>query len=133
MIDLEWTQVHAWRLAQHHLLERAERSDMLAVIEHIGGLHAQLMSAAELALWARVQDLQADDVQTALWQERTLIKTWAMRGSGTNSNDAACAGGVDSAACDNLTTVSRRPPLIQTPDSSTVASNFFASSKHFGV
>ena len=45
------------------------------------GVQAQVMSAAELALWARVDGLRPADVQTALWQERTLVKTWAMRGT----------------------------------------------------
>jgi hypothetical protein len=39
------------------------------------------MSAAELALLARVEDLEPDAVASALWQERTLVKTWAMRGT----------------------------------------------------
>jgi hypothetical protein len=45
------------------------------------GVQAQVMSAAELALWARVDGLRPADVQAALWQERTLVKTWAMRGT----------------------------------------------------
>ena len=39
------------------------------------------MSAAELAIGARVDGLTPQDVQSALWQERTLVKTWAMRGT----------------------------------------------------
>ena len=39
------------------------------------------MSAAELALGARVDGLTPADVQAALWQDRTLVKTWAMRGT----------------------------------------------------
>lgn len=45
------------------------------------GLQAQVMSAAELAIWARTDGLSPTDVQSALWQDRTLIKTWAMRGT----------------------------------------------------
>ena len=55
MISLSWKQVNAWRLSQHYLLERADRRQWLAVATQICGLHAQLMSAAELALWARVR------------------------------------------------------------------------------
>ena len=51
------------------------------MVGSIGGLHAQLLSSAELAAWARVEDLEADAVATALWEERTLVKTWAMRGT----------------------------------------------------
>lgn len=39
------------------------------------------MSAAELALWARVEDLSREEVTRALWVERTLAKTWCMRGA----------------------------------------------------
>ena len=39
------------------------------------------MSAAELAIGARVDGLPPADVQAALWQERSLVKTWAMRGA----------------------------------------------------
>jgi len=39
------------------------------------------MSSAELTLWARVEDLDRRAVQRALWEDRTLVKTWAMRGT----------------------------------------------------
>lgn len=54
---------------------------MLAVASRLCGLHAQLMSSAELTLWARVEDLDRRAVQRALWEDRTLVKTWAMRGT----------------------------------------------------
>ena len=81
MTDLTWAQVHAWRLSRHHLTERAPHAQALAVVEEICGLHAQMMSAAELALWARVADVTPDDVREALWTRRALVKTWAMRGT----------------------------------------------------
>jgi hypothetical protein len=51
------------------------------VVSHVCGLHAQVMSSAELTLWARVDDLEPDTVQKGLWEERSLVKTWAMRGT----------------------------------------------------
>jgi hypothetical protein len=54
---------------------------MLAVASRLCGLHAQLMSSAELTVWARVEKLDREAVQRALWDERTLVKTWAMRGT----------------------------------------------------
>jgi len=51
------------------------------VTARIAGLHAQVMSSAELTLWARLDGLEPDAVRRALWEERTLIKTWAMRGT----------------------------------------------------
>jgi uncharacterized protein YcaQ len=50
-------------------------------VSEIAGLHAQLASSAELTLWARVEGLRPDWVADALWEERSLVKTWAMRGT----------------------------------------------------
>src|SRR5262245_2520232 len=79
--SLTWPQVMAWRVARHHLDVRAPRDEMLDVVADIAGLHAQLTASAELSLWARVEDLEPDAVQRALWSERSLVKTWAMRGT----------------------------------------------------
>ena len=54
---------------------------MLGVASRLCGLHAQIMSSAELAVWARVEGLDRQAVQRALWEDRTLVKTWAMRGT----------------------------------------------------
>jgi hypothetical protein len=54
---------------------------MLAVASRLCGLHAQVMSSAELTVWARVERLDRNAVQRALWHDRTLVKTWAMRGT----------------------------------------------------
>jgi Winged helix DNA-binding domain len=76
-----WGQVMAWRLRRHHLHERAPAGAMLDVATDLCGLHAQVMSSAELTLWARVDGLAPDAVRRALWEDRTLVKTWAMRGT----------------------------------------------------
>ena len=39
------------------------------------------MGSAELTLWARLDGLPRDAVALALWEDRTLVKTWAMRGT----------------------------------------------------
>jgi hypothetical protein len=79
--ELSWAQVMAWRLRRHHLDERVPAKAMLDVVARIAGLHAQVMSSAELTLWARVEGLEPDAVRHALWEERSLVKTWAMRGT----------------------------------------------------
>lgn len=81
MISFNWEQVNAWRLTRHYLVQPAEPEEWLDVVRAICGLHAQLMSAAELQLSARVRGLSPADVQSALWEERTLVKSWAMRGT----------------------------------------------------
>jgi hypothetical protein len=78
---LRWDQVMAWRAARHHLVERVPAKATLEVAGRIAGLHAQVLSSAELTLAARVEDLEPDAVQRALWEERSLVKTWAMRGT----------------------------------------------------
>ena len=81
MQKLTWPQVNTWRLTQQQLLARAEAADLLSVITRLGGVQAQLMSAAELALWVRVQGITPVDIQQLLWTERQVVKTWAMRGT----------------------------------------------------
>src|ERR687884_667015 len=80
-VSLSWDQVNAWRMSQHGLSPRLKRPDMVEAVTRTGGIQAQVMSAAELALWARVDGLTREDVQSALWRDRTLVKTWAMRGT----------------------------------------------------
>src|SRR6266508_3096849 len=80
-LELAWDQVVGWRLRRHHLDERAPGGDLLAVVAEIAGLHAQIMSSAELTLWARVEGLDRGAVRDALWRDRSLVKTWTMRGT----------------------------------------------------
>jgi hypothetical protein len=79
--ELSWKAALAWRAERQGLAHRAPPSDALAVVARVAGLHAQLMSSAELSLWARVDGLDPAWVERALWEERTLVKTWAMRGT----------------------------------------------------
>jgi hypothetical protein len=81
MLQLTAARAAAWRACRHHLDRREPAHNMLAVARRLCGLHAQLMSSAELTLWARVEGLDRGSVQRALWQDRTLVKTWAMRGT----------------------------------------------------
>jgi uncharacterized protein YcaQ len=68
-------------MERHHLVERAAPSDLLRVVADICGLHAQLMSSAELSLWARIDGLEREALHEGLWADRTLVKLWAMRGT----------------------------------------------------
>jgi hypothetical protein len=75
--EVSWEQVHAFRLERSldgtgGIVETARR---------LGGVHAQVMSCAELALAARVDGMRVEDVREALWERRDLVKTWAMRGT----------------------------------------------------
>ena len=81
MQALKWSQVHAWRLSQHGLFPRFDPQDMAQAVVRLGGIQAQVMSAAELAVCTRVENLSPHDVKSALWEDRTLVKTWTMRGT----------------------------------------------------
>jgi hypothetical protein len=81
MLKLTWPRAAAWRLQRHHLDRRSPASGALTVASQLCGLHAQVMSSAELTVWARVEGLRQGDLRWALWGDRTLVKTWAMRGT----------------------------------------------------
>jgi hypothetical protein len=81
MTVLQWSQVHAWRLGQHGLSPRFSDADAVSAVTRTAGIQAQVASAAELALCTRVEGLSPRDVQAALFQDHTLVKTWAMRGT----------------------------------------------------
>jgi len=51
------------------------------VVSDVCGVQAQVLSAAALSLWARVNNTTIQDVEDALWKHWTLVKTWAMRGT----------------------------------------------------
>lgn len=79
MVELTWPQVLAFRMQRHFLEERAARDSLLTVVSRTCGLHAQVLTSADLAAWARIDELESGDVRAALWNERTLVKVWAMR------------------------------------------------------
>ncbi|MFQ5553524.1 MAG: winged helix DNA-binding domain-containing protein [Thermoplasmata archaeon] len=80
-IELSSADVMAFRVRHHHLRRRAARGDVPRVARDVGGIQAQVESAARTSLWARVQALTPQDVERALWKDRTLVKVWVMRGT----------------------------------------------------
>lgn len=79
MRKLTWAQVCARRLAVHALTEPAD--DLVDVVGTVCGSHAQVMSSAELSIGLRVRGVNREDVRRALWTDRTLVKTYGMRGT----------------------------------------------------
>ena len=79
--ELSWASVLAWRVMRQGLAERAPATDWMAVVRRICGVHAQVQTSAELTLWARVDGLPRGAVADALWSDRSLVRTWAMRGT----------------------------------------------------
>jgi hypothetical protein len=81
VISLTWDQVTAWRLRRSHLVRRVPAGKLVAVVGDMCGAHAQIFSSVPLALAARVSRLASEDVDRAIGEERSLVKTWAMRGT----------------------------------------------------
>jgi hypothetical protein len=79
-MDFTWTDIRARRLAQHGLTAPVG-SRPADVVTAMAGTHAQVMSAAELAIGLRLKGSTRDDVREALWTERSLIKTFGPRGT----------------------------------------------------
>ena len=81
MVRLTWEAVLAWRTARQGLASRAPAGDLLAVVSRLCGVQGQVASSAELTVWARLEGLERGAVDRLLWEERALVKTWAMRGT----------------------------------------------------
>src|SRR5256712_8671352 len=64
-----------------HLDLRAPSSRLRSVVADVCGVQAQVTAMARIALWARLRQLTVDDVEQALVQKRTIVKTWSMRGA----------------------------------------------------
>jgi Winged helix DNA-binding domain len=79
--SLTWDEVRALRVARSHLAERAPASRLVEVVRDVCGIHAQVLGSAELQLAARVDGIVRADVRAALWEVRSLVKTWTVRGT----------------------------------------------------
>jgi len=71
-------QIHAFRLRRHHLLDQSAK-DLVTICRDVCGVQAQIMSAAQLQLWARNHAITPAAVNDALWKVRSLVKTSLMR------------------------------------------------------
>jgi Winged helix DNA-binding domain len=80
-VTTTWSQIAALRLDRQHVIHRLPADRLLDVVREHVGIQAQVMSLAELQLNARLDGLRRDDIRDALWSKRSLVKTWAMRGT----------------------------------------------------
>jgi hypothetical protein len=62
-------------------LHRPRRRSAVDLIRHLVGVQAQVSSAPTLALRARTGGLTAERVQSARVRDRSIVRTWAMRGT----------------------------------------------------
>jgi hypothetical protein len=78
---LTWRHAFQRRLARHHLLRSAPREGLVDVVSAVCGIHAQIMPAGELSIAARVEEADRTAVRGELWERRTLVKTYGLRGT----------------------------------------------------
>lgn len=76
---MTWSGVWRRRLARHWLLAPARRDQLTGVVRSVCGIHAQVMTSAELSLGLRVAEITRRDVAAALWDQKTLVKTYGVR------------------------------------------------------
>lgn len=81
-LSISWhQQALARRLQRHSLaapLRNAHPADAAAAM---CGVHAQILSAAELSIAIRTTNVTHSDISDALWKDHTLIKTFGPRGT----------------------------------------------------
>jgi len=78
---LTWSGVTARRMRRHGLAQPSADRGLADVAGVLCGVHAQVLSAAELSAGRRVAGATRADVRRALWDERTLVKTFGPRGT----------------------------------------------------
>jgi hypothetical protein len=63
------------------LLHRPSRRSAVDVVRHLVGVQAQVVSASALAMRARTPGLTTERVRDARNRDRSIVRTWAMRGT----------------------------------------------------
>ena len=71
--------VLAFRVQRHNLDHKESRA--ITEVAGVCGIHAQVMSAALGQFWARSKVISPEDAYDGLWKQRSLVKTWCMRGT----------------------------------------------------
>ncbi|MFG1963478.1 DNA glycosylase AlkZ-like family protein [Nonomuraea sp. NPDC049028] len=79
-IQLTWPKILAWRL-RRQFVSAADGSDAVAITRRLCGVQTQVASSAQLAVAVRSARPDPGGIGRALWEERTLVKTWIMRGT----------------------------------------------------
>jgi hypothetical protein len=68
-------------MARHALAEPSAVLDPAGVAGLLCGAHAQILTAAEFSIGRRIAGATRADVRRALWEDRTLVKTFGPRGT----------------------------------------------------
>jgi len=80
-VRVSWKQVAAFRLSRHRLSKKTSLAALSSVPGDMAGAQAQVLLAGQMSIWPRVKGARLQDVESALWKERTLVRAWGMRGT----------------------------------------------------
>lgn len=80
-VEVSLPAVRAFRMARQHLSSPSPSGSLLTAVTAVHGIQSQVDAHAVFAVGQRVAGCGPDDIREALWRDRTLVKTWAMRGT----------------------------------------------------
>lgn len=78
-MQVSWREATARRLLRHGL--GSPLPDVVSAVSAMVGAHAQVMSAAAVAVGMRTRGTTAADLAEAIWRDRALVKTFGPRGT----------------------------------------------------
>jgi hypothetical protein len=81
MIELSPDEVRLLRMRAQNLSSPLPRKSLVEAVQAVCGIQGQLSPAMMLALRARVNKLTIDDIEKSIADSRSLVRTWAMRGT----------------------------------------------------
>ena len=83
MISFSYEQARLLRLRAQQLIPQSSgaATDTAAIVKALCGIQAQDMLAAKLAVRVRSAGMEIADVEQARVQERTVVRTWGLRGT----------------------------------------------------
>ncbi|MFF7600157.1 winged helix DNA-binding domain-containing protein [Streptomyces mirabilis] len=81
-LKITWNEASARRMERQSLAVPASGGTPVAdVVGAMLGAHAQVLSAAEVSVGVRADGVTRADVRAALWEDRSLVKTYGPRGT----------------------------------------------------
>ena len=81
--NINLRDINQFGLYKQHLAgdSKVESKHLVEAVKDICGLHAQVASTPYLSLRNRVANFQKEDLSRELYEKRTLIKIWGVRGT----------------------------------------------------
>lgn len=92
--DIDLEHITRFVLHKQHLSEgsKASGKNLVEVVKSICGLHAQVAPTPYLSLWSRIDEFRKEDLSKELYERRTLVKVWGVRGDTAHRPDGTRCG-----------------------------------------